>query len=149
MKNISIRKATEKDIDELVEIWYKSSVIAHDFIPEDYWQKNKEEMKTKYLPDSEIYLSSVKNMLIGFIALVDDYLAAIFVLPELQGKGIGSLLLEQAKNHRNKLCLNVYKRNINSVEFYKSKGFSIVSESIDEATGEDEFLMEWNTCNEN
>lgn len=140
--NIVIRKATATDFDELIEIWYESSVLAHDFIPEDYWQKNKELMKTKYLPNSEIFLAIVENEISGFVALVDDYLAAIFVSPQLQGKGIGSLLLEQAKKHRNKLLLNVYKKNVKSVEFYKSKGFSIISESIDEATGEEEFLME-------
>lgn len=149
MKNTIVRKVNKKDIDELVDIWYKSSVIAHDFIHEDYWQKNKEAMKTIYLPNSEIYVSTSKNVITGFVALVDNCLAAIFVLPEFQGKGIGNLLLEQAKNRRNKLCLNVYIKNTNSVEFYKSKGFSIVSESIDEATGEGEFLMEWSGCNEN
>lgn len=149
MKNTTIRQATEKDIDDLVEIWYKASVIAHDFIPEAYWQKNKEAMGNTYLPHSEMYVSTARNGLTGFVALVDDCLAAIFVSPEFQGKGVGSLLLEEAKNHRNKLCLRVYKKNSNSVGFYKSKGFSIVSESIDEATGEEEFLMEWNGCRSN
>lgn len=101
-------------------------------------------MRTRYLPASEIYLAHTENTLKGFVALVSDYLAAIFVLPQFQGKGIGRLLLEEAKKHRQKLSLKVYKKNAKSLRFYKSNGFALVSENIDETTGETELLMEWN-----
>lgn len=141
MNRAIIRMATQNDIDECVEIWYKSSVLAHDFISQKYWQENKEMMRSIYLPSSELYVSILNNAIVGFVALVDNCLAAIFVLPECQGEGVGSLLVEQAKKCRTQLSLNVYKKNTKSVAFYKSKGFVIVSQSVDKATGEEEFLM--------
>lgn len=51
-----IRKATHKDIKKLAEIWLKTSIIAHDFIPEKYWTDNKSLMEEQYLPNSEVYL---------------------------------------------------------------------------------------------
>ncbi|MDL2262063.1 GNAT family N-acetyltransferase [Bacteroidales bacterium OttesenSCG-928-I21] len=143
MKVATIRKATQADIDELVEIWYKASEIAHDFISKIYWHKNKEAMKTKFLPSSEVYVATIESTIIGFIALMNDYLAAIFVLPKFQRQGVGSTLIEHAKNIRNKLELSVYKKNDNSINFYKSKGFLFVSEAIDKNTGEIEIIMKW------
>ncbi|MGL4956448.1 MAG: N-acetyltransferase [Bacteroidales bacterium] len=140
---LRIRKATKKDFDALVEIWYESSIMAHHFIAQEYWQKNKEAMRTQYLPSAEIYLSVNETVISGFVGLIENYLAALFVLPKYQGKGVGTLLVDEVKKQRNSLRLSVYKKNINGIEFYKSKGFSILSESIDQATKERECVMEW------
>ena len=144
MKNLKIRELDKEDIESVVNIWYEASDIAHNFIPERYWKDNKDLMVSKYIPMSETYLACEGNNILGFIAVIDDYLAALFVKPELQGKGIGSLLLNHIKTLREKLQLKVYVKNKNSVEFYKAKGFSVLSESTDENTGEKEFVMEWN-----
>lgn len=143
MNNITIRKANENELDKLVEIWYEASVISHNFISEDYWKENKTAMREMYLPNAELYVSTDNNNISGFVALKDNYLAAIFVSPALQGKGIGSSLLEYVKNLRDELSLRVYKKNVQAVGFYKSNGFSIIEEMIDEATGENEILMKW------
>ncbi len=143
MKSITIRKITELDIPEIVDIWYEASVQAHDFIPTSYWEANKELMKSTYIKMSETYLANNGKVAMGFISLIDDYLAAIFVKPEYQGNGAGSLLIRYAMEHHKSLQVKVYCKNIKSVEFYTWKGFSIVSESKDENTGENEFVMQW------
>jgi len=119
------------------------SLQAHGFIHSDYWSKNKDQMSNKYIPMSETYQVTDGENILGFISLIEDYLAAIFVKPELQGRGIGSLLLNHAMSLRNNLQLKVFCKNIKSVEFYKSKGFSVISESKDNDTGEDELVMQW------
>ncbi|MCP4134761.1 MAG: GNAT family N-acetyltransferase [bacterium] len=139
---------TEIDIPEIVDIWYEVSVQAHNFIPDDYWEANKEVMKSKYIPMSETYIAINGKIISGFISLVDEYLAAIFVKQEFQGNGVGSSLLKYAKELRNNLQLKVFCKNMKSVEFYKSKGFSVISESKDENTGENEFVMQWHKLNQ-
>ena len=47
---MEIRKLASKNIETVVELWYNTSIIAHNFISEDYWKKNKEAMASKYLP---------------------------------------------------------------------------------------------------
>ncbi|MCG8309607.1 MAG: hypothetical protein MI975_19590 [Cytophagales bacterium] len=54
---MEIRKLETKDIEIVVELWYKTSVVAHDFIPANYWEKNKDAMASTYLPNSETYLA--------------------------------------------------------------------------------------------
>ena len=141
MKNII--KATFKNIPEIVDLWYEVSIQAHSFISQEYWKANIQLMKKKYVPMSETYLFVDKGIILGFISLVDDYLAAIFVKSKNQGNGIGSSLIKYAKDHRTKLQLKVFCKNKKSIEFYQSKVFSIISQSKDEETGENEFVMQW------
>jgi putative acetyltransferase len=143
MKHIEINEISEKDIPEIVDIWYEVSLQAHGFVSSDYWKKNKDQMSSKYIPMSETFQATDGENILGFVSLLDDYLAAIFVKSEFQGRGIGSLLLNHAMSLRNKLQLKVFCKNKKSVEFYKSKGFSVISESKDNDTGEDELVMQW------
>jgi len=143
MKGIEIRKMNDEDIPRIVDIWYETSVTAHSFISEKYWESNRELMKTQYLPISETYVALINNDIAGFISIIDEYLAAIFVRPDTQGKGIGSSLLNHVKSIRNNLQLKVYMKNQKTIEFYKAHGFAVVSESTDNETDENEFIMEW------
>lgn len=138
-----IKKITKKDIPQIVDIWYEVSLQAHDFISRDYWKSSKDQMSNKYIPMSETYKATDGDEILGFISLLDDYLAAIFVKSEFQGKGIGSLLLNHAMALRNTLQLKVFCKNIKSVEFYTSRGFSVISEAKDNETRESELVMQW------
>lgn len=140
---MNIRKLDAKDIKTVVELWYETSIIAHDFIPVDYWKKNKEAMASIYLPNSETYLAIEDEKIVGFIAMTDNFLAAIFVDNQIQGKGIGKELLNIVKDTRTMIQLKAYQKNTKTVEFYKSQGFEIMSKNKEEETGEYEFLMEW------
>lgn len=141
---MKIRKLESNDIKEVVELWYETSIQAHDFIPSDYWKENKEAMATEYLPDSETYLAINEGDIVGFISMVGNYLAAIFVQTNMQGYGIGKKLLNYVKERRATIQLKVYKENTNSVNFYKKQNFKILSENEEENTNEIELLMEWN-----
>ncbi len=143
MKGIQIRRIGKDEITEAVEIWYEASKEAHSFIPIDYWKANRSTMKYKYLPISETYVAANEQGILGFVSLMENHLAAIFVRPENQGSGIGGLLIDYVKTIRTNLHLRVYSRNKRSIGFYKYKGFSFFSESIDDATGENELIMQW------
>lgn len=140
---MEIRELKIEDIDDVVELWYNVSVQAHSFIANDYWEKNKEAMATQYLPNSECYLAINEEKIVGFVAMDDDYLAAIFVQTIMQGYGIGKNLLDFIKSKRETIQLKVYKNNFNSIQFYKHQGFNVLSESIEESTNEVELFMEW------
>jgi putative acetyltransferase len=141
---IKIRKMEDKDVQLLADIWLTASLKAHDFIAKEYWINNKSLMVEKYLPSSEVYVAEQTDHILGFIALNENYIASLFVDIEQQGKGIGSLLLNYVKDLRTELTLRVYQKNEQSVSFYKSKNFIILSESIDLPTTEKEFIMQWN-----
>ncbi|HAS6309254.1 TPA: N-acetyltransferase [Vibrio vulnificus] len=136
-----IRKYNENDMDSVLEIWLNASVKAHDFISAEFWESQVENMRNIYIPASETYVYEAESKVVGFYALYENSLAAIFVSPEFQGKGIGKQLLSHAKAQRAVLSLSVYKENQASYQFYLSQGFQVVSEQLDEHTGHPEYTM--------
>ncbi|MNY66197.1 putative N-acetyltransferase YjaB [compost metagenome] len=73
--------------------------------------------------------------------MLGNQLAALFVDPGHQGKGLGKQLLEHAKKLRDELTLAVYKENTPSFAFYQSQGFEVIKEQVDDQTGHGEYLM--------
>lgn len=140
---MEIRNIEKKDVETVVELWYQTSIIAHDFIPESYWAKNKDAMASIYLPNSETYVAIEDEKIVGFISMAENLLAAIFIDNKIQGKGTGKKLLNFIKKRRVKIQLKAYKRNTKTVDFYTSQDFKIISENKEKETGEYEYLMEW------
>ncbi len=67
---------------------------------------------------SDVYLAVKGKAVLGFIALVNNNLAAIFMEPTMQGEGVGSLLLDYSKSIQNVLWLKVYEKNNGAIQFY-------------------------------
>lgn len=137
-----IRKFKNTDIDKIMEIWLNSNTEAHNFIDKSYWEKNFEMVKN-ILPQAEIYIYEENNNIMGFVGLVENYIAGIFIEKNFRGKGVGKKLLDYIKSIKNNLTLNVYEKNIGAVKFYKREGFTVEKFGIDENTGEKEFMMSW------
>jgi putative acetyltransferase len=131
-----------EDVDQILEIWLSASVRAHDFIEPAFWESKLEAMRNLYIPASETRVFENASGIIGFYSLYANTLAAIFVSPEYQGKGIGTALLNDAKCKRQTLHLTVYKANRASILFYEKQGFVAIGEQIDEHTGYPELVME-------
>lgn len=129
----------------VLNIWLRASIRAHDFIEASFWESKLEDMRKIYIPDSENYVFEQNSVKIGFYSLMGSILAAIFVMPEFQGKGIGKKLLSHAIKQKPNLTLSVYKENIASYQFYCSQGFSVVHEQSDIHTGHLEYIMT-NSC---
>ncbi|WP_409344586.1 N-acetyltransferase [Paenibacillus sp. MBLB4367] len=140
---MNIRLYTENDVDKMVEIWFEGSKLAHNFIKEDYWKSNQSAMKEKYFPMSQSHVLEVDGIIVGFISMIDDYLAALFVDPNEQGKGYGKILLNYVKDQKACMSLQVYHENESAIRFYQKNGFIISSESIDENTSAKEYVMTW------
>lgn len=102
-------------MEAVLRIWLEASIAAHDFIERTFWEENLAEMRDVYLPSADTCVYDAGGVEEGFIPLCGDTIAAIFVAPNAQGKGIGRQLIAKAKQ----LNLTVYKANQNSVEFYK------------------------------
>lgn len=137
-----VRNFKNADIDKIMEIWLNSNIEAHNFIDKSYWKKNFEMVKNA-LPQSEIYIYEENNNIMGFVGLVENYIAGIFVEKNFRGKGTGKKLLDYAKSIKNNLTLNVYEKNIDAVKFYKREGFTVEKFGIDKSTDEKEFMMSW------
>jgi putative acetyltransferase len=88
-----------------------------------------------YLPNTETWVAEADSDVVGFISLIKNEVAAIFVDPEFQGQGIGLALMNKAKELRGDLEVEVFKENPIGRKFYSSCGFNLLSESVHEETG--------------
>ena len=139
-----IWKMEKEDLDRVYKIWLDTNIKAHDFIPSQYWKNNYEPVK-EMLPQAEVYVWEENGQIQGFVGLYEDYIAGIFVLEQVQSRGIGGRLLDHIKARKPHLSLKVYQKNIRAVKFYKREGFQIKMESADQETGEKEYTMEWHS----
>ena len=137
-----IRKLQKVDINRVADIWLKTNLKAHFFIPEQYWISNYEFVK-ELLPQAEVYVYEDDKMIQGFIGINDEYIEGIFVSDEMQSRGIGKILLDYIKDKKDRLQLKVYQKNVRAMSFYQREGFTIQSEGMDEFTREKEYVMNW------
>ena len=139
-----IRELQNVDINKVVDIWLKTNLEAHDFIPGQYWTSNYEAVK-KMLPQAEVYVYEDNKIIQGFVGVRDEYIEGIFVSGKMQSHGIGKALLDYIKDKKARLQLNVYQKNVRAMSFYQREGFTIQREQRDEFTGEKEYVMEWSS----
>ena len=139
-----IRKFKEDDLNTVMQIWFDTNIKAHHFISRQYWIDNYEMVKD-ILPKKEIYVyeDDNTNQINGFIGLMDNYIAGIFVNKNNQSRGIGKQLLDYVKEIKETLNLSVYQKNIRAISFYQREQFEIQFEHIDNDNSEKEFIMTW------
>jgi len=139
-----IRKFSASDTDAIMNIWFKSNITVHSFVPEKYWRENYAYVK-QAIPEAEVYVytDDKSNEIIAFIGLTDNYIDGLFVKENSRSKGLGKALLDYVKSIKFELTLEVYEKNARAIGFYKREGFSVQRHSVDEDTNEKEYIMIW------
>lgn len=145
---LNIRLADPSDIKSVREIahitWndtYKSLIpkeVQDKFLSIAY----SDEMLMRRIKESLFSIAEIENKVVGFINVKDKgtiaELSAIYVLPEFQGKGIGTRLLNNALQNLDgvkEITVDVEKGNLAGENFYKSKGFKVVREYNEDFLG--------------
>ena len=121
--DLMIRILKPSDIDAVMNIWLSSNIQAHSFIPREYWMKYFGQVK-EMLPDATVYVYEDNGSVQGFIGLTKNYIEGIFVEESMRGKGIGTQLLNLAKQLCSSLTLQVYEKNQSALRFYFQRGIS-------------------------
>ncbi|WP_066287779.1 GNAT family N-acetyltransferase [Bacillus sp. FJAT-29937] len=148
--NYSIRTMTIDDIPQIQNVAKTSWNYTYEgIIPKDI-QDNflvsayNDEMMKRRLEHSHLYVAEIEGTIVGFanFSPVKEHgeieLGAIYLLPEYQGKGIGTALLSEGIHQIegiNEVYINVEKDNHIGRNFYDAKGFTLVSEFDDNFDG--------------
>ncbi len=141
MKDIKLGKLTgEMDLNRLIEIWLNSNIDAHNFIEENYWRSNIAYLREE-LPKSDLYLAEIDNKIVGFMGIMDSYIAGIFIDKDFRSMGLGKKLLQIGKDKYDFLSLNVYVKNENAYKFYLNNDFIVEEKTLDEANNQYEYYM--------
>lgn len=138
-----IRRADDGDLKDMEAVWYEASVKDQAFVDRAYWDENREAVRTVYLPGAENWVVEEAGRVVAFCSLKGDRVAALFVQPGHQGRGLGGRLLNHVKALRGRLELSVYTENRSARKFYDRHGFRLVREETNAGTGLPELLLEW------
>lgn len=133
---------SDRDLEQLAQIWLNGNLQAHSFIPAQYWKNQFVNIK-KMLPEANIFVYRNNETIVGFLGELDGYIAGLFVDMNYRNQGVGSRLINYLKQINDKLTLSVYVDNINAVNFYEDKDFIIDSVGMDTETDSKEYHMIW------
>ena len=139
----TIRKMDYKDLQSVQRVakisWnatYEGIIplqIQTNFLEEAY---SDEKMKLR-LERSIVYVAQIAGEIVGFANYSNVRqggkveLAAIYLYPEVQGQGIGSALLQIAKDELDgikEIYMNVEEENTIGRNFYEAKGFTVIDQ---------------------
>ncbi len=73
--------------------------------------------------------ASSGDVLVGIIAFRAGWIDQLYVLPEAQGRGAGTCLLEIARSRADALSLWSFQRNEAARRFYERRGFVVVQQT--------------------
>lgn len=141
-----IRNMEKEDLDKVMQIWLNGNLFAHPFVDSNYWYSNIELVSQQIL-QADVYIYKQDQAILGFIGLVDDYIAGIFVDQQVQSQGIGKALLHYVQQNHSTLTLHVFAQNKRAYQFYCRQGFSIVEQNKEPQTHALEYTMQWKTEN--
>jgi len=148
---IEVRKMTLQDISQVQQVakisWhhtYEGIIPRHiqdNFLATAYSDENM----VRRVERSYAFVALLDEQVVGFanFSYVKDdgtsELAAIYLLPESQGKGLGTKLLEQGLTLPNvrAIELNVKKDNASGMNFYLSKGFKQIDSFKEDYEGDE------------
>ena len=132
----------EKTLDSLLAIWLEGNLQAHSFIPKNYWLDNQVAVR-EGLAQARIFVKETDGKAVGFLGLVEEAIAGLFVKEQFQKQGIGEALIQRVKDEKKILTLTVYENNQAALLFYERQGFRRVRCQIDPETQQREWLMRW------
>lgn len=131
----AIRPYRDDDLDQVLEVWYRASLIAHDFLPDGFFEAERRAIGKEWMPVAETIVHETDGHVDGFLSLIGAEVGAIFVDPDRQRSGIGRALMDAARARRSTLELDVFEANTIGQAFYESYGFEVAGRHADEATG--------------
>ncbi len=130
-----IRKYEDSDLISVINIWHQTAEAAYSFMSGDMINSIREDIKTKYMPNSQSWVALRDGKVVGFIALLENTVGGLFVSPQYQGQGIGKSLVEHVKSANGSISLDVLKQSTKALNFYKKCGFTPTKDGVCPVTG--------------
>ena len=137
-----IRTYGDADLEAVLDVWHRASMIAHSFLPDEFFERERVEIAERWMPVAETIVAETDDgRVVGFLSLIDNEVGAIFVDPDEQGRGVGRALMDVARAARPVLELDVLEANTIGRRFYAAYGFEFVDRHMNDALGHPELRL--------
>jgi putative acetyltransferase len=119
-----VRRATENDAISCAAIHLAALTAAMPLMPRIHTVEEDQNYFAKILASQQCWVMGRKGGVFGFIAVENSWVNHLYVLPNYQGIGIGTRLLNIAKEiSPSSLQLWTFQANVRAREFYRKHAF--------------------------
>ncbi len=126
---MKLRNANKDDLDALTDI-FLAARGEMTYLPVETPARVSPWLRDHVLPGCEVFIALADESPAAFMALEGDSIEHLYVRPDQQSRGIGSRLLELAKERLPQgLSLYVFEPNLGAIRFYERHGFTTAERS--------------------
>lgn len=144
--DITIVEYAPEHARELVLMWRESFERAAGVIDPHPIDEQIEYLVQKVVPENRVrvVISKATSEIIGFMASTPEMISQLYIHREHQGRGIGSMLVQMAKdNSGGRLRLYTFKSNKGAQNFYERQGFKVIGTGFEEQWQLEDIEYEW------
>jgi putative acetyltransferase len=122
-----LRNAYPADVAAITTIFLEARATSMAYVPTLY---NHAEIRDWVANDlmnrCKVIVACIDRLVVGFTVRREDWLEQLYIHPDQQSRGIGALLVEQAKRASSgTLRLHVFQQNLRARHFYARHGFTV------------------------
>ena len=147
----SFRTATQSDAAMVAQVYLTSRKAFVSFAPVAHSDEAVYQwIRNIVIPSGRVTVVEQDGKVVGMMALSVNnsvgWIEHLYLLPEVVGQGIGSILLERAKAELGSpIRLYTFQANVNAIRFYERHGFQAIQ--YGDGSGNEEHcpdvLYEW------
>lgn len=144
---VTIRPYQPDDLEDTVQLWYQTwhQTFPHLQHPQPYstW---KARFHNDLVVQGSVWIAELENWIVGFVVVTknNQYLDQLFVHTDYHNRGIGSALLNKAKEICPQgLTLCTLQQNMQARAFYERHGFKVSKLSINKINGQPNVIYYW------
>ncbi|HLU35872.1 MAG TPA: GNAT family N-acetyltransferase [Thermomicrobiales bacterium] len=144
---ILLRPATLGDAARIASVHLMARREAMPYLPVVHTEDETFDwVRDVVIPQQTVWVAASEDGIDGYIAMTADELNDLYVRPGAQGKGVGTALLDKARElSAGTLRLWTFQRNSRARDFYERRGFVAIemTDGQDNEEREPDIRYEW------
>ncbi|MFV0553785.1 MAG: GNAT family N-acetyltransferase [Mangrovibacterium sp.] len=127
MSELQLFQANQMHHPVILQLWEEAVRNTHHFLCEEDILYYKHQLETKLLDAVDLFcLQTEAGELLGFMGLKQIHLEMLFIAPAYHRKGLGTALLQTARQSFGVSRVEVNEQNQQAVDFYRKCGFEVI-----------------------
>ena len=146
---MNIRLYIPTDFDAITQLWRQAREVTFTEFMKTKGHTFEEDcafFQNIILKETDVWVIETNSLVVGFMAIREDFIDQLYVSSDHQRQGIGTRLLAHARTLSPKrLWLHTFQSNLNGRTFYEKNGFVATNFGVSPAPeSEPDILFEWN-----